>query len=54
MQPEEERLLGKTRSKRTQRDSTPKLISDDDEELELMKMNHELQNKVEKESGLEV
>ncbi|KAL8133706.1 hypothetical protein AgCh_008952 [Apium graveolens] len=56
MQMEEERLLAKIKGKRTRRDPTPELISDDEEEgqKDLKEMIYELQRKMEKESGVEV
>ncbi|KAL8149780.1 hypothetical protein AgCh_006695 [Apium graveolens] len=56
MQLEEEKLLAKSRTKRTRRDPTPEFISDDDEEKQkdLKDMIYELQRKMDKDSGMEI
>ncbi|XP_074359720.1 uncharacterized protein LOC141699792 [Apium graveolens] len=57
MQLEEEKLLAKSRSKRTRRDPTPELISNDEEEegqKDLKDMIYELQRKMDRDSGVEV
>ncbi|XP_074347592.1 uncharacterized protein LOC141686456 [Apium graveolens] len=57
MQLEEEKLLAKSRSKRTRRDPTPELISDDEEEegqRDLKDMIYELQRKMDRDSGVEL
>ncbi|XP_074327513.1 uncharacterized protein LOC141665429 [Apium graveolens] len=57
MQLEEEKLLDKSRSKRTRRDPTPKLISNDEEEekqKDLKDMIYELQRKMDIDSGVEI
>ncbi|KAL8135945.1 hypothetical protein AgCh_010532 [Apium graveolens] len=56
MQLEKEMLLAKTKGKRTRRDPTPEIISDDEEEgqKDLKDMIYELQRKMEKDSGMEV
>ncbi|XP_074362323.1 uncharacterized protein LOC141702555 [Apium graveolens] len=57
MQLEEEKLLAKSKSKRTRRDPTPELISDDEEEegqKDLKDMIYELQRKMDRDSGVEV
>ncbi|KAL8114413.1 hypothetical protein AgCh_021315 [Apium graveolens] len=56
MQLEEEKLA-KSRSKRTRRDPTPELISDDEEEegqKDVKDMIYELQRKMDRDSGVEV
>ncbi|KAL8120547.1 hypothetical protein AgCh_017651 [Apium graveolens] len=57
MQLEEDKLLAKSRSKRTRRDPTPELISDDEEEekqKDLKDMIYELQRKMDRDSGVEI
>ncbi|XP_074355999.1 uncharacterized protein LOC141695669 [Apium graveolens] len=56
MQLEEEKLLAKSRTKRTRRDPTPELISDDENEekkKDLKDMIYELQRKMDRDSGME-
>ncbi|XP_074356310.1 uncharacterized protein LOC141696012 [Apium graveolens] len=57
MQLEEEKLLAKSRSKRTRRDPTAELISDDEEEekqKDLKNMIYEFQRKMDRDSGVEI
>ncbi|KAL8120268.1 hypothetical protein AgCh_017430 [Apium graveolens] len=54
---EEEKLLAKSRSKRTRKDPTPELISDDEEEekqKDLKDMIYELQRKMDRDSEVEI
>ncbi|XP_074351527.1 uncharacterized protein LOC141690645 [Apium graveolens] len=57
MQLEKEKLLAKSRSKRTRRDPTSELISDDEEEekrKDLKDMIYKLQRKMDRDSGVEI
>ncbi|XP_074352091.1 uncharacterized protein LOC141691252 [Apium graveolens] len=56
MQLEEEKLLAKSRYKRTRRDPAPEVISDDDEkkQKDLKDMIYEMQRMMDKDSGMEV